>query len=186
MLKITIPAPEMWDELREEFVVDQKDTVLQLEHSLVSISKWESKWKKPYYGREQKTAEEMLDYIRCMTITQNVDPAVYDRLTKEHMDQIATYMEDPMTATTFPGDKMRRREKTGRRPEIPTAELIEYWMLCAGIPWECRKWHINRLLTLIRVCDFKNSKPQKRSQADLAREHASINELNRKRFSTKG
>lgn len=184
MLKITIPADEMWDEIREEFVPGGNGVTLQLEHSLVSISKWESKWKKPYYGKGKKTEEELLDYIRCMTITQNVDPAVYYRLTQDNINEIVAYMEDPMTATTFPGDRFRK--KPSGRPETPTAELIEYWMLCAGIPWECRKWHINRLLTLIRVCDFKNSKPQKRSQADIMREHASLNEMNRKRFNTKG
>lgn len=181
MLRITIPAVnKAWDESKQEFV-SMKEQTLQLEHSLVSLSKWESKWCKPFIGNENKTTEEIIDYIKCMTITQNVKPDVYNFLTKENIEQIEEYIDAPMTATTFSDDS----DGVGPR-EIITSELIYYWMMHLDIPFECQKWHFNRLLTLIRVCKVKNAPPKKMSQTDLANRNRALNELRKKQLNTNG
>ena len=181
MLQITVPiSPEIWDEKNEEFI-EPKTASLQLEHSLVSISKWESKWHKPFLSKEPKTVEETIDYIKCMTLTQNVKPEVYDHLSKENIEEINAYIDDPKTATTFSKDR-----KSARSREIITSELIYYWMVALNIPFECQKWHLNRLLTLIRVCEVKNTPGKKMSQREVLNQYAAINAANRKRFNTKG
>ena len=181
MLHITVPiSPEIWDEKNEEFI-EPKTVSLQLEHSLVSISKWESKWHKPFLSKEPKTVEETIDYIKCMTLTQNVKPEVYDHLSKENIEEINAYIDDPKTATTFSKDR-----KSARSREIITSELIYYWMIALNIPFECQKWHLNRLLTLIRVCEVKNTPGKKMSQREVLNQYAAINAANRKRFNTKG
>lgn len=180
MLHITIPATEMWDPVKEEFSYTKEQT-LQLEHSLVSLSRWESKWCKPFLSSE-KNSEETMDYIKCMTITQNVNPDVYHRLTKENIQQINDYIGAPMTATTFSNEKNAKKNK-----EIVTSELIYYWMISYQIPFECEKWHLNRLITLIRVCGVKNAPPgKKRSQKDLASYYASLNKQRRAQLNSKG
>ena len=181
MLRITIPiSPEGWDEKKEEFV-EAKTVTLQLEHSLVSLSKWESKWCKPFLSTGDKTSEETLDYIKCMTLTQNVDPDIYSRVTAKNIEDINQYIYAPMTATTFSEDK---RGKTNR--EIVTAELIYYWMIALNIPFECQKWHLNRLLTLIRVCNVKNAPPKKMSKRELMSRNAALNAARRKQLNTNG
>lgn len=181
MLQITVPiSPEIWDEKNEEFI-EPKTASLQLEHSLVSISKWESKWHKPFLSKEPKTVEETIDYIKCMTLTQNVKSEVYDHLSKENVEEINAYIDDPKTATTFSKDR-----KSARSREIITSELIYYWMIALNIPFECQKWHLNRLLTLIRVCEVKNTPGKKMSQREVLNQYAAINAANRKRFNTKG
>lgn len=180
MLHITVPAVEYWDENKEEFVNLNESQSLQLEHSLVSISKWEAKYCKPFLTKESKTYEETIEYIKCMTITQNVKDEVYKHLTKENMNDINAYITNPMTATTF------RDNKTGVSREIPTSELIYYWMIALNIPMECQRWHINRLLTLIRVCNIKNTPPKNMSKRDLASQYASINAMRRKKFNSRG
>lgn len=180
MLRIIVPAAELWDEVNETFVY-AKEQPLQLEHSLVSLSKWESKWHKAFLGKQEKTDEEILDYVRCMTLTQNVDPTVYTRLSEENYAAINAYIEAPMTATCFPND---HSAKGGR--ETVTAELIYYWMIAFNIPVEFQKWHLNRLLTLIRVCNVKNTPPKKRSKREIMSRNAAINAARRKRLNTKG
>lgn len=181
MLQITVPiSPEGWDAEKEEFIAPQTK-VLQLEHSLVSLSKWESKWHKPFLAKNNKTLEETIDYIKCMTITQNVNPNVYEHLTKQNMDMIGKYIDDSMTATFFTEEKMRRTNS-----EIITSELIYYWMIALNIPFECQKWHLNRLLTLIKVCNIKNQPPRKMSTRDRLNRNAALNEARRKKFNSKG
>lgn len=181
MLQITVPiSPEGWDAEKEEFIAPQTK-VLQLEHSLVSLSKWESKWHKPFLAKNNKTLEETIDYIKCMTITQNVNPNVYEHLTKQNMDMIGKYIDDSMTATFFTEEKMRRTNS-----EIITSELIYYWMIALNIPFECQKWHLNRLLTLIKVCNIKNQPPRKMSTRDRLSRNAALNEARRKKFNSKG
>lgn len=181
MLRIIIPAIEQWDELKQEFV-QTKGQTLQLEHSLVSLSKWESKWNKPFLSKGDKTYEETLDYIKCMTVTPNVDPDVYNGLTQEHIHQINSYIEAPMTATTF-----RETKRGGSNREIITAELIYYWMIALNIPFDpCQKWHLNRLLTLVRVCNIKNSPPKKMSKRATASQYAQLNAARRQQFNTRG
>ena len=180
MLSITIPETELFDESTQEFVLTKEQT-LQLEHSLVSISKWESKWCKPFLSKSPKTDEETLDYIKCMTITQNVKPEVYDRLTPENIIQIYNYMNAPMTATTFHDD---RNSKTSN--EQVTNEIIYYWMTILNIPIECQKWHFNRLMTLIRVCNIKNQPPKRMSKRELLSRNRALNEARKKQLNTNG
>lgn len=180
MLRITIPATELWDEDKEEFI-NTKEQTLQLEHSLVSLSKWESKWHKPFLSKDIKTEEENIDYIKCMTITQNVDPKVYDFIPNDIREKIKEYIEDKMTATWF------NDEKSGKGgSEQITSELIYYWMITQNIPIKCEKWHLNRLLTLIKVCNVKNQPPKKMGKKALMSQRAQLNAARRKQLNTKG
>ena len=180
MLRIIIPSTEMWDEVNEKFV-DSKEQVLQLEHSLVSLSKWESKWCKPFMSKENKTFEETIDYIRCMTINQHIPDEVYNCLTGENIREINEYISAPMTATRFSNDVMGK----GSREQI-TSELIYYWMIALNIPFECQKWHINRLLTLIRVCNIKNQPSKKMSRREIMIRNTALNAARRKKLRTNG
>lgn len=180
MLRITIPGQEFWDERKNEFVYTKEQT-LSLEHSLVSLSKWESKWCKAFLTKKDKTIEETIDYVKCMTLTQNVDPEVYNYLTADNLRQVNEYIDAPMTATYLSEDK---RGSTSR--ETVTAELIYYWMISYNIPVEFQKWHLNRLLTLIRVCDRKNNPPKKMSQRELMARNRALNASRRKQHGTRG
>lgn len=181
MLEIEVPlSPEGWDEKKQEFV-DAKVQVLHLEHSLVSMSKWESKWCKPFLTKNDKTYEETIDYIKFMTLDRNIHPDTYNHITNGNMADINKYIEAPMTATTFAEDKTGKRNR-----EVITAELIYYWMIALNIPFECQKWHLNRLLTLVKVCNIKNAPPRKMSKKDLMRRNASLNAARRNRLNTKG
>lgn len=181
MLRIAIPiSPEGWDEKKQEFV-KPKVQVLQLEHSLISLSKWESKWCKPFLSSEDKTVEEILDYIKFMTLTPNVDPEVYLHISRANMKEISDYIEAPMTATTFSDNK-----KTKGKREIVTAELIYYWMIALNIPFECQKWHLNKLLTLIKVCNIKNSPTKKKSIKDTWCQYEALNAARKKQLNSKG
>ena len=182
MLTITVPiSPEGWDEAKQEFV-EPKCQTLQLEHSLIALSKWESKWHKPFYSKGDMTAEETIDYIKCMTLTKNVDASVYDHLTRENIDSVVAYIGDPMTATTFGKD-----DKKSHSREIITSELIYYWMIASNIPFDpCQKWHLNRLITLIRICGIKNTPPKKMSKRDIMSRNAALNASRRQQMNTKG
>lgn len=179
MLQIIIPSVELWDENKEEFI-NSKEQTLQLEHSLVSISKWESKWCKPFLSKEEMSREEVIDYIKCMTLTSNVDDEVYQYLTDENVSTINKYISAPMTATWFNEDNRRPN-----REQI-TSEIIYYWMIALNIPFECQYWHLNRLLTLIRVCNIKNEPPKKMSRQKIMSRNAALNAARRQQFNTKG
>lgn len=179
MLQLTIPETEFWDESKQEFVYTKAQT-LQLEHSLVSLSKWESKWNKAFLTKQEKTYEETIDYIRCMTLTKNVDPVVYNRLKASQIKQVNDYISAPMTATYIREDPSQKASR-----EKVTSELIYYWMLSFNIPFECQKWHLNRLLTLIKVCSVKSKTPR-RSGKEIMKENAAINAARRKRLNTRG
>lgn len=180
MLEITIPKQELWDE-RNSCFISIKGQTLRLEHSLVSLSKWESKWCKPFMSKEPKSYEEELDYIKCMTLTQNVDSNIYNYIPESNMQEIREYINAPMTATTFREDSKSRADK-----EIVTAEIIYYWMIALNIPTEFQKWHLNKLLTLIRVCNIKNQPDKKMSTRDVIARQKAINEANKRKFKTKG
>lgn len=182
MLTIEIPiSPEGWDEAKQEFVESRTQT-LQLEHSLISLSKWESKWHKPFLSTKEMTDEETLDYIKCMTLTKNVKPDVYNHITRENMNEVVNYISDPMTATTFYKDN-----KGANNRETVTSELIYYWMIASNIPFDpCRKWHLNRLITLIRVCGIKNTPPKKRSRREIMSRNAALNASRRQQMNSKG
>lgn len=180
MLRITIPATELWDENKEEFI-NTKEQTLQLEHSLVSLSKWESKWNKPFLSKDTKTEEEELDYIKCMTITQNVDPNVYKFIPLNVREEIKEYINAPMSATWFSEDK-----NTKSSSEQITSELIYYWMVAQNIPFECEKWHLNRLITLIKICNIKSQPPKKMGKKAIMSRNAALNAARRKQLNTKG
>ena len=181
MLRIVVPASESYDEGRDEFITT-KEQVLQLEHSLVSLSKWESKWHKAFLDpKTQKTSEETIDYIRCMTLTQNVDPNVYYHLTEKNILAIKDYIDNPMTATTF-SDK--QRSKPSR--EIITNELLYYYMIANNVPVEFEKWHLNRLLVLLHICEIKNAAPKKMSKKDILKRNVSLNAARRQALNSSG
>lgn len=184
MLRVRVPAQEFYDDGSGEFYYVH-ETVLQMEHSLISISKWESKWKKPFLSTptDEMTPEELIDYLKCMTITQNVDPNIYYAIPAEVVrDEIAVYINDPMTATTFSAQGRRRR-----RREVVTAEIIYYWMVSYNIPFECQKWHLNRLLTLINVLSIKNNPDKKKmSKSDIIARNRELNAERQAKLRTKG
>ncbi len=181
-LTIVIPSRELYDEKKNEFFYINGAT-LRLEHSLVSISKWESKWKKPFISSEDKTMEETIDYVKCMTLTQNVDDSVYRGLTNSNLKQINEYISDSMTATWFSEESKRK----GRSNRIVTSELIYCWMIALNIPVEFEKWHLNRLITLIQVCNEENNTDHKKmSKREILNRNRSINEARKAAMRTKG
>lgn len=188
MLTIKIPAKcssdkEFWDEEKQEFVYPdiESDRTLRLEHSLVSVYEWESKWCKPFFEKKEKTYDETMDYIRCMTLDDNLDQDIYLCLTDENISEIHKYINAPMTATVL----YNNRNNTGHR-ETVTSELIYYWMIELKIPFECQNWHINRLMTLIEVCKIKNAPPKNMSKQEIMSRNAALNAARRQQLNTKG
>lgn len=179
MLSITVHVPERFDEATFEIFPEYSKTI-QLEHSLVSLAKWEAKWHKPFLGKTEKSVEECRDYVRCMTITQHVESTLYQYISNENIQKINEYIEDPMTASWI-NDK--NKSKNGR---IVTAELIYYWMIALNIPVEFQKWHLNRLLMLIQICNEENKPQKKRSKKDLYSRNAALNAARRKSHHSKG
>lgn len=180
MLSITVPGVEMFDETVQEFTT-QGDVVLELEHSLVSLSKWEQKFEKPFLGKGEKTSEETLAYIKHMVLTPDIPEAVFNKLTEANFKAINDYLESKMTATWFhdpPGAPKSR--------DIITSELVYYWMIVFQIPFECQYWHLNRLFTLIRVCNIKQAKPQKMSRSEVTARNRELNAQRKARLGTKG
>ena len=183
MLKITIPGGlEAFDEETNTFL-QSRETELTLEHSLLSISKWEAKWQKPFLSKskEPKSTEEIIDYIRCMTLTQNVDPNLYYFLTSENLEAINAYIDSPACATKFYG-----LEKKKRSNETITAENIYYWMIALNIPFECQKWHLNKLFALIQLTSLKNQPPNKMKKGDLYKQNRQINEARKRALNSRG
>lgn len=174
-LTITIPDKDMFDEKKSEFFTIHGATIT-LEHSLVSVSKWESIWKKPFISKDPKTQEETISYIKCMTLTKNVNPDVYKILTIENFNEIEKYIEDPMTATWF-----SEQENKNKNRRVVTAELIYYWMIALNIPVEFQKWHFNRLITLIQVCNEESGEGSKKrlSKRELLERNHRMNEARR-------
>ena len=180
MLQIKVPGIDGWDEINEQFTT-LPDTTITLEHSLISISKWESKWHTPFLGKDQKTPEQIIDYIKCMTITPNVKDEVYNRIPKDQIDIILDYINDSMTATTI-----KERGGPKRSREIVTSELIYYWMVALEIPFECQKWHINRLMMLIQICEIKNQPDKKMSRRSTMQQNAALNAARRQKAHSRG
>lgn len=177
--EIAIPATEFYDERTNEFVEIKEQTIV-IKHSLVSLSKWEAKWHKPFLSSTQKTWEESIDYVRCMTLTQKVNPLVYSAITPALFNEINEYIDDPMTARKF-----RDEERNGRN-ELITSELVYYWMIALGIPMECQKWHLNRLLALIRLCSIKNAPPKKGHSMNYLQQRSALNASRRKALHSRG
>lgn len=183
MISITIPKSEVYDNKKNVFYRVDKPITLQLEHSLISVQKWESKWGKSFLGTKKKTQEEAIDYIRCMCITPNIKDEAFYCIPGKEMNRIAEYIDAPMTALVFRGGSGSGPKKR----EIVTADIIYYWMISYNIPSEYRKWHLNQLLTLIQVFNEKNApKKNRRSRMEILEDYKSINERNKERFNTKG
>lgn len=179
MLSLKVAGKEFYDERTNQFITTKPQTI-RLEHSLISISKWEQKWHKPFLGREAKTYEEELDYIRCMIVDQNIDPNVVYAMPASDFEAIRAYINDEATATTF------KKENGRTSREVITSEIIYYWMTTLEIPFECEKWHLNRLLTLIRVCNIKNAPSKKMKKKDALAQQRSLNAARRARSGSRG
>lgn len=179
MLSIVVPLEEDYDEVKNEFLTSNSVT-LDLEHSLVSLSKWESIFEKPFLSSADKSPEELMAYVQCMILSSEVSPDVLARLTRKNVDEINNYINAKMTATTF-NDRNARVNR-----EVITAELIYYWMIALNVPFECQFWHLNRLLTLIKVCNVKNGPQKKMGRGDLARQQQSLNEQRRASMRSRG
>ena len=178
-IKIYIPEQEFYDEKNNTFIDIKAQTIL-MEHSLVSLHKWEQKWHIPFLG-SYKTPEQMKDYLKYMTITQNVDPLVYDLMPPVEIKKINDYIANPMTATTFSNIDKKKKNR-----DIITAEIIYYWMIKLGIPVEFQKWHLNSLMTLIEVISLKEAPEKKMGTQEALRRQRELNAARRARLHTKG
>jgi hypothetical protein len=175
-----VPRARYFNEINNE-VITIEEQVLTLEHSLFALAQWESKWKKPFLGEENKTMAECIDYVRCMCITPDVHPLVFCGITPAIFEEIDAYIKAQMTATWF------RNDKTGKKNhDVITAEIVYYWMVSLHIPFECQMWHLNRLLALIRVCDEKNGPQKKMNRKDVYNRNRALNAERRKRLNSKG
>lgn len=182
MLKIIVIGGESYDEASQEFIYPE-DVTLELEHSLASLSKWESKFGKPFLSTPDKTDEEVKAYVEAMTLSENFSPEIFTRLTQDNLNRINDYISSPQSATTFSEIKSSK----GRgKPEIITSELVYYWMTLYNIPFECEHWHLNRLLSLLRICNIKNSKEKKMSRAEAAAQQRSLNAQRKAKLGTRG
>jgi len=180
VLTIVVPGIELYDEVHEEFATSG-DFTLEMEHSLVSLSKWESIFEKPFLSKEEKTSEEVLAYIKAMTLTKNPPEEIFQRLSENNMADINRYIDAKMSATWFNEPKT-----TSRSREVITAELIYYWMIAFTIPIEFENWHLNRLFTLIKICNLKQQKPKKMSKSEILAQNRALNEQRKAQFGTRG
>lgn len=180
MLNFHVADKELYDEGKSVFI-NIKGRDIQIEHSLVSISKWESKWHKPFITKEPKTVEETIDYIKCMCITQHVDEKIFTVITNENIDTVSKYIADPMSATII-----NDINEKGSNSDTLTSEIIYYYMIAYNIPFECQKWHLNRLLNLIRICDIKNRPEKKMSRAEIMNRNRELNNKRRQELNSKG
>lgn len=183
MLRVMVGKTTLWNTKEEKFI-EVPGVPVDFEHSLLSVSKWESKTQKVFLGPGEKTPEEIIEYLKCMIVSPEISPEVIDGLTQQNLDDINDYISGKQTATTFPN----HREPAGKQgpKETVSSELIYYWMLSAGISIECEKWHLNRLLTLIRVFNVKNAKPKKMSRSEIAAKNRELNAQRRAQLGTSG
>lgn len=186
VLDLFIPSQEYWDENKNEFITT-RDTTLHLKHSLISLTRWEQKYKRRFLDEGPNNPEEILWYIKCMTMNREpISDLVYQSISEDDYEKVKNYIQDPMTATTVP----KKQPKQGEKPEKLSSELIYYYMTALQIPFDCEKWHLNNLLTLIELASYKNAEAspntKKRSKSEIMRDYASINRKNRARFHSKG
>jgi hypothetical protein len=180
MLTLLVEGDEYYNEETQEFET-QESFVLEFEHSLVSLSKWESKHNKAFLNNRSKTREEIMSYIECMILTPVYPEGIVNRFTNANLETINEYIESKQTATSF-GEMPQRKGRT----EVITSELIYYWMVAFTIPFECERWHLNRLFALIRICNIKNTKPKKMSRSEVARRNRDLNERRKAELGTSG
>lgn len=179
MLQIFLPSNEYFNDATNQFLTVE-GRIIHLEHSLFAISKWESKWKKSFINTRELTREELVDYIQCMTIEEDVSPLLYLGLTNEMEEMVMSYINSKQTATTFSNINEPRSR------EIVTAEIVYYWMFSLNIPLECEHWNFDKLTTLIRVCTIKNSPPKKMSKKETRNQYRELNKARRNKYKTKG
>lgn len=185
MLEIRIEGRELFDERTMEFIV-MKPVTLKLEHSLLSISKWESKTHKRFLDKKElksRTNAEMIEYIKCMSLNKEVPDIVYETLSGDELQSINDYIEDSMSATTF---KKPQGSNPAGNGEAISSELVYYWMTVFNIPFECEKWHFNRLMTLINICSIKNKPPKKMGKKSVMKQNSALNAARRKANGTRG
>ena len=182
MIRILLPEKELYDEVNNKFVYLPSRELI-LEHSLVSISKWDSKWHKSFLNTDDKSFDEVMDYIKCMCVEELEDENDLYRLSEENVSDINAYIQDSMTATTFSDFSDNNNTKSR---EIITSEIIYYWMIANNIPFECQYWHLNKLLTLIKVCSIKNSPEKKMSTSEILSRNKALNAARRKKMNSKG
>lgn len=183
MIQIVVPKQQLFNENTEEFV-NVEETVLEMEHSLKAVRIWEAKWHKPFLDNHDKTKEEIFDYMRIMCLNENVDPMVFRVMSQDNIEQVVSYIQNPMTATWFNNDnRIGASLKSG---EIVTAEIIYYWMISMRVPLELENWHLNQLLTLLKVISIKNGGKKKMSKKEAALQRAKLNAERRKKLKTKG
>lgn len=180
MLTVIVPGEEFFDQEKQEFVTSE-ELILELEHSLVSLSKWESIYQKPFLTSETKTNQEVFDYVKAMILTGEIPEDLEFRLTQSNIDEINRYIESKQTATWFNDNPNAPRSR-----EVITSELIYYWMIAFNIPFECQYWHINRLFTLIKICNLKNAKPTKMNRHEIAARNRELNEQRKRQLGTSG
>lgn len=187
MKTITIPGALFFNEEDNSFI-QTKEVTIDIEHSLHALSKWECKWHSAFFGNDKKTNEQILDYVRCMTLTEGVDPNVYRFIPANILEEIGKYMEDSMTSIDWNAQQKRKSTKTYGKPhqETVTSELIYFWMIDCGIPPEYEYWHLNKLLSLIKMCYLKRTPPKKMSKNELLSRNASLNAARRKALNTTG
>ena len=181
MLTLVIPGEEFFDQKTSTFV-STEETTIRLEHSLASMSKWESFFEKPFLSTSEKTDEEVLMYVRYMILDEDYPENIFDSLTMANVKEIHKYIDSAQSATTF-GEMPNVKKSRG---EVITTELIYYFMVSFNIPFECENWHLNRLFSLIKICNIKNSKPPKMSRADIAKRNHELNAQRRAQLNTKG
>ena len=182
MIRILLPEKELYDEVNNKFIYLPSRELI-LEHSLVSISKWESKWHKSFLNTDDKSFDEVMDYIKCMSVEELEDENDLYRLSEENVSDINACIQDSMTATTFSDFSDNKNTKSR---EIITSEIIYYWMIANNIPFECQYWHLNKLLTLIKVCSIKNSPEKKMSTSEILSRNKALNAARRKKMNSKG
>lgn len=186
MLEIVVKANEVWDEEKQEFHTLQRDVTMKLEHSLLSISKWESKYHRGFLKDGPKTVEEQLDYIRDMCTNPGFSDEVWYLISPENLEEINRYISDPMTATVINSVDDKHSRRWGTQNSTLTTEVIYYLMIQYGIPFECQKWHINRLLMLLRVCEIKESPGRKMSPREIMMQNRALNEARKAKYHTRG
>ncbi len=180
MLTLIITGTELFDEENQEFLtVDE--TTIELEHSLLSVSKWEAKFQKPFLTNGEKTTEEILHYIKMMVLTPGFSDELFSKFSEQNFKEINDYIDSNESATTFSD-----LPKTGGRSEIVTSELIYYWLVTFRIPFECQTWHLSRLFSLIRICNLKNTKPKKMSKREIAERNRDLNARRKAALGTSG
>lgn len=182
MLQLEVPEMEFFDSSSGTFIMRPAQT-LELEHSLISLSRWESKWKKPFLSEKNHDLPEIQDYIRCMTINQRgIDPEFYKTLDVGIIKQVEDYISDSHTATVI----TERASGRVNRNQTITSELIYSWMIANEIPFQCEKWHLNRLLTLIRICSIHNTPPKMMSKRDIYAQNRALNAKRRAALHSRG